>query len=111
MAPGDGAPAESERQSLSGGTLTSSDLGCGIWSLRLSEARVLQRIRAVSLEKGAKGLTAPAIKHKLALRCSLTGSIFMDNVAVSHDALLPHGQGLGAPFGCLNNARYGICES
>lgn len=32
----------------------------------------------------------------------------MDNVQVSHDALLPHGQGLGAPFGCLNNARFGI---
>lgn len=29
----------------------------------------------------------------------------MDNVQVGHDALLPHGQGLGAPFGCLNNAR------
>ncbi|KAI0800360.1 acyl-CoA dehydrogenase domain-containing protein [Fomes fomentarius] len=66
------------------------------------------KIRGFILEKGTKGLTAPPIKNKLALRCSLTGSIFMDNVAVSRDALLPHGQGLGAPFGCLNNARYGI---
>ncbi|RPD71999.1 acyl-CoA dehydrogenase domain-containing protein [Lentinus tigrinus ALCF2SS1-7] len=66
------------------------------------------KVRGFLLEKGAKGLSAPAIKHKLALRCSLTGSIFMDNVAVSHDALLPHGEGLKAPFGCLNNARYGI---
>lgn len=66
------------------------------------------KVRGFILEKGTKGLTAPPIKNKLALRCSLTGSIFMDNVAVSRDALLPHGQGLGAPFGCLNNARYGI---
>ncbi|KAI0644902.1 acyl-CoA dehydrogenase domain-containing protein [Trametes meyenii] len=66
------------------------------------------KVRGFILEKGAKGLEAPAIKHKLALRCSLTGSIFLDNVRVGHDALLPHGQGLGAPFGCLNNARYGI---
>lgn len=29
----------------------------------------------------------------------------MDNVQVGHDALLPNGKGLGAPFGCLNNAR------
>ena len=65
-------------------------------------------MRGFILEKGAKGLSAPPIKNKLALRCSLTGSIFMDNVSVGHDALLPHGQGLGAPFGCLNNARYGI---
>ena len=65
-------------------------------------------MRGFILEKGTKGLSAPPIKNKLALRCSLTGSIFMDNVSVPRDALLPNGQGLGAPFGCLNNARYGI---
>lgn len=66
------------------------------------------KVRGFVIEKGTKGLDAPAIKHKLALRCSLTGSIFLDNVYVGHDALLPHGKGLGAPFGCLNSARYGI---
>ncbi|GBE80868.1 Glutaryl-CoA dehydrogenase, mitochondrial [Sparassis crispa] len=66
------------------------------------------KVRGFLLEKGTKGLTAPAIKHKLALRCSLTGSIFLDSVEVGHDALLPKAKGLGAPFGCLNNARYGI---
>lgn len=56
--------------------------------------------------QGTKGLAAPAIKNKLALRCSLTGSIFLDSVKVSHDALLPGVQGLRGPFGCLNSARY-----
>lgn len=51
------------------------------------------------------GLSAPAIKNKLALRCSLTGSVFMDKVQVGKDALLPNGKGLGAPFSCLNSAR------
>lgn len=32
----------------------------------------------------------------------------MDNVKIGHDAVLPHGSGLSAPFGCLNNARFGI---
>lgn len=32
----------------------------------------------------------------------------MDNVKVPHSSLLPHGEGLGAPFSCLNNARFGI---
>ncbi|KAL6304930.1 acyl-CoA dehydrogenase domain-containing protein, partial [Sparassis latifolia] len=64
------------------------------------------KVRGFLLEKGTKGLTAPAIKHKLALRCSLTGSIFLDSVEVGHDALLPKAKGLGAPFGCLNNARH-----
>ena len=54
------------------------------------------------------GLTAPQIKNKLALRASSTGSIFMDSVNAPHSALLPHGKGLGAPFSCLNSARYGI---
>ncbi|KAI0733768.1 acyl-CoA dehydrogenase domain-containing protein [Fomitopsis betulina] len=66
------------------------------------------KVRGFLLEKGTKGLSAPAIKNKLALRCSITGSIFMDNVQVGHDALLPKVKGLGGPFGCLNNARYGI---
>ena len=53
-----------------------------------------------------KGLSAPAIKNKVALRASVTGSIFMDSVRVPHDALLPKSKGLGAPFSCLNSARY-----
>lgn len=66
------------------------------------------KVRGFVLEKGLKGLEAPAIKNKIALRASLTGSIFMDSVRVGHDALLPHGQGLSTPFSCLNSARYGI---
>ncbi|KII95669.1 hypothetical protein PLICRDRAFT_87024 [Plicaturopsis crispa FD-325 SS-3] len=66
------------------------------------------KVRGFLLEKGMKGLDAPAIKNKIALRASLTGSIFMDSVKVSHDALLPKSKGLGSPFSCLNNARYGI---
>ncbi|KJA28879.1 hypothetical protein HYPSUDRAFT_82443 [Hypholoma sublateritium FD-334 SS-4] len=65
-------------------------------------------IRGFILEKGMKGLTAPPIKNKVALRVSLTGSIFMDSVRVGHDALLPKTKGLGSPFSCLNSARFGI---
>ncbi|KAG8221280.1 acyl-CoA dehydrogenase domain-containing protein [Butyriboletus roseoflavus] len=57
---------------------------------------------------GMKGLEAPPIKNKVALRASVTGSIFMDSVRVPQDHILPHGQGLSAPFSCLNSARYGI---
>lgn len=66
------------------------------------------KVRGFILEKGMKGLSAPAIKNKLALRVSLTGSVFMDNVRVSHDALLPKSRGLSSAFSCLNSARYGI---
>ncbi|KAH7911309.1 acyl-CoA dehydrogenase domain-containing protein [Hygrophoropsis aurantiaca] len=66
------------------------------------------KVRGFILEKGMKGLSAPPIKHKVALRVSLTGSIFMDSVRVSHDGLLPKAVGLSAAFSCLNSARYGI---
>ncbi len=66
------------------------------------------KIRGFVLEKGMKGLTAPKIEGKLALRASVTGEIVMDEVFVSEEQMFPEIEGLKGPFGCLNNARYGI---
>jgi len=33
----------------------------------------------------------------------------MDDVEVPAENMLPGAKGLGGPFGCLNNARFGIC--
>ena len=66
------------------------------------------KIRGFVLEKGMKGLSAPAIKQKLSLRASITGEIVLDSVEVPEEALLPNAEGLKGPFGCLNRARYGI---
>jgi len=65
-------------------------------------------IRGFILDKGMKGLTAPKIEGKLSLRASTTGMIFMDEVHVPLENMLPKAKGLSGPFGCLNNARYGI---
>ncbi len=65
-------------------------------------------IRGFVLEKGMKGLSAPKIEGKFALRTSITGEIILDEVWVPQDALLPNAKGLGSPFGCLDRARYGI---
>ena len=66
------------------------------------------KIRGFILEKGMAGLSAPKIEGKLALRASVTGEIVMDEVFVAEEQLLPNVHGLKGPFGCLNNARYGI---
>ena len=66
------------------------------------------RIRGFVLEAGMVGLTAPKIEGKFSLRTSITGEIVMDDVFVPDDNLLPNVAGLKGPFGCLNNARYGI---
>ncbi|MES1153027.1 MAG: acyl-CoA dehydrogenase [Dongia sp.] len=65
-------------------------------------------IRGFVLERGMKGLSTPKIEGKFSLRASTTGEIVMQNVEVPEDALLPNVSGLKGPFGCLNNARYGI---
>lgn len=67
-----------------------------------------KRIRGFILEKGMKGLSAPRIEGKFSLRASVTGQIVMEDVEVPEENLLPNVDGLEGPFGCLNNARYGI---
>jgi glutaryl-CoA dehydrogenase len=65
-------------------------------------------IRGFILEKDMYGLSCPKIEGKFALRTSNTGMIFMDNVIVPKENVLPYVKGLKGPFSCLNNARYGI---
>ena len=66
------------------------------------------KIKGFILEKGMDGLSADPIKGKLSLRASITGSISLNDVVVSEDALLPLVEGLKGPFSCLNKARFGI---
>ncbi|XP_054764557.2 glutaryl-CoA dehydrogenase, mitochondrial-like [Lytechinus pictus] len=66
------------------------------------------KIRGFILEKGMKGLSAPYIDGKFSLRASATGQIVMEDVEIPEENMLPNVKGLGGPFGCLNNARYGI---
>jgi glutaryl-CoA dehydrogenase len=66
------------------------------------------KISGFILEKGAKGLSAPAIHGKVGLRASITGEIVMDDVAVPESQRMPGVTGLRGPFTCLNSARYGI---
>ncbi|XP_066564119.1 glutaryl-CoA dehydrogenase b isoform X2 [Amia ocellicauda] len=85
--------------------ITSSPLAdlCVVWA-KCEDGKV----RGFLLERGMKGLSTPKIEGKFSLRASATGMIVMDDVEVPEDNLLPNASGLGGPFGCLNNARYGI---
>ncbi|HYD08217.1 MAG TPA: acyl-CoA dehydrogenase [Reyranella sp.] len=65
-------------------------------------------IRGFILERGWKGIETPKIEGKFSLRASVTGAIMLDDVFVPAENMLPNVSGLGGPFGCLNNARYGI---
>ncbi|KAJ8722027.1 hypothetical protein PYW08_004429 [Mythimna loreyi] len=68
------------------------------------------KVRGFIVERSQvkKGLDTPKINGKFSLRASATGMILLDEVAIPEDNLLPNVVGLKGPFGCLNNARYGI---
>jgi glutaryl-CoA dehydrogenase len=66
-------------------------------------------VRGFILERGMKGLATRKIEGKFSVRASPTGEVVMDNVFVPEENLLPNASGLKGPFGCLNNARFGIC--
>ena len=65
-------------------------------------------LRGFIVDRDTKGLTTPEIEGKFALRASVTGQIFLDNVFVPKDKILPDVQSFRGPFSCLNMARYGI---
>jgi len=65
-------------------------------------------IRGFILERGMAGLSTAKIENKFSVRASPTGQIFMEDVFVPEENLLPGVEGLKGPFGCLNNARFGI---
>jgi glutaryl-CoA dehydrogenase len=65
-------------------------------------------IRGFIVERGMAGFSTPKIDSKLSLRASVTGEIVLDGVFVPDANVLPNVVGLKGPFGCLNNARFGI---
>ena len=79
-----------------------------VWAKEVSEGGTVGPIRGFILDKGMKGLTAPAIHGKVGLRASVTGEIVMDDVFVPEENAFPEVQGLKGPFPCLNSARFGI---
>jgi glutaryl-CoA dehydrogenase len=66
------------------------------------------RIKGVIVERGMDGFTTPETHNKWSLRASATGELVFDNVKVPKANILPNKDGLGAPLGCLDSARYGI---
>jgi glutaryl-CoA dehydrogenase len=71
-------------------------------------AKLANVIRGFIVERATPGFSTPKIEGKLSLRASITGEIVLEDCVIPEDNLLPNVRGLAGPFGCLNNARYGI---
>ncbi|MDH6424406.1 glutaryl-CoA dehydrogenase [Aurantimicrobium minutum] len=65
-------------------------------------------VRGFIVPTDTPGFKATAIDGKLSMRASIQCEIELDNVTLPADAILPGAKGLSGPFGCLNEARYGI---
>ncbi len=66
------------------------------------------RIKGMILERGMEGFSTPETHNKWSLRTSATGELIFNDVKVPKENILPGKDGLGAPLGCLDSARYGI---
>ncbi|MEM7765776.1 MAG: acyl-CoA dehydrogenase family protein [Pseudomonadota bacterium] len=67
-----------------------------------------QGMRGFIVPTSTPGFSVQEIHNKFSLRASLTGALFLDNVRLPADAVLPNVQGLRGPLGCLTKARFGI---
>ena len=65
-------------------------------------------LRGFIARKDFKGLETQPMAGKFALRASITGQVFMSDVFIPDDHVLPLAQSFRGPFTCLNMARYGI---
>ena len=65
-------------------------------------------LRGFIVDRGVDGLNTPKLEGKFSLRASITGQIFLEDVFVSDEKILPEVQSFKGPFSCLNMARYGI---
>ena len=65
-------------------------------------------IRGFLVPTDAQGFSARDIQQKLSMRASVQCDLFLNGVRLPEDAMLPKAEGLGGPFACLNEARYGI---
>jgi len=66
------------------------------------------RIKGMIVERSMEGFSTPETHNKWSLRTSATGELIFNDVKVSKENILPGKDGLGAPLGCLDSARYGI---
>lgn len=65
-------------------------------------------LRGFIVDRDIKGIETPHINGKFSLRASATGQIFLQDVFIKDDKVLPDVQSFRGPFSCLNMARYGI---
>ena len=66
-----------------------------------------KKVHGFLIDKNTKGLTTEKIK-KSSIKIAQAGKIFLNNVKVTKNSILPNTNGWKAVYSCINKARYGI---
>ena len=80
----------------------------GIADVATVWASTEEGIRGFLVPRGTPGFAAHDIERKLSMRASVTSELSFTDVRLPDSARLPEARSLGAPLGCLNEARFGI---
>jgi glutaryl-CoA dehydrogenase len=65
-------------------------------------------VRGFLVPTATRGFEARPIERKMSLRASVTSELWLDDVRVTKDAILPGVRGMRGPLSCLTAARLGI---
>ena len=66
-----------------------------------------KKVHGFLIDKNTKGLKTEKIK-KSSIKIAQAGKIFLNNVKVTKNSILPNTNGWKAVYSCINKARYGI---
>ncbi len=80
----------------------------GIADLALIWANTDRGLRGFLVDTDSTGFEVTEIENKMSLRASDTAALYLNDVLVPADAVLPLAEGLRAALSCLNQARFGI---
>lgn len=80
----------------------------GIADVAVVWAKTDEGIRGFVVPTDTPGFSTRDIGGKISLRASVTSQLFLEDVTLPEDAVLPGVKGLRGPLSCLTQARYGI---
>lgn len=99
------------RREGDGWVLTGSKRWIGLASIAdiaVVWAKTDDGVRGFLVPTDSDGYSATPIDTKLSMRASIQCDVLLDDVHLPDSAMLPGAKGLSGPFGCLNEARFGI---
>ena len=98
-------------ETADGFTLNGSKMwitNAGIADVVVVWAKLGDAVRGFLVDTNLPGVRREDIHNKLSMRMSVTSALFLEDVRVGEDTLLPGTRGLGSALACLNAARYSI---